>query len=100
MRKRLTTLLGALGVALAATGACAGTAGAAPAVQIVAAEGLGNQWVTATCPAGTTRTGGGFVIYGTSNQGTVWDSYPDNNNGWSVYVSTPNKVRAYAVCQY
>ncbi len=45
---------------------------------------------TATCPSGTTLTGGGYkstLINGTPPW--VWNSADDSNNGWLVYVTVP-----------
>ncbi|MFE9566495.1 hypothetical protein ACFYM0_35985 [Streptomyces sp. NPDC006487] len=59
----------------------------------------GDSTSTATCPPGTTVTGGGYRLV--SGTGTVRSSERDDANGWTVTVAaspTPGTFMALAVC--
>jgi hypothetical protein len=95
-----------LGGGLAAVALPAGAAPQPPTLTTVTVTATASpfvgvaQPVTATCPAGTTLTGGGFDA-GTAPGTAVGVSRPDGSNGWTAQLTggpAGDVMTVYAVC--
>jgi hypothetical protein len=88
-----TTAANATNATTATNASNATTAGSAPIAKVTYAAmtvgipaNSGPVLVTATCPAGTTVTGGGVSISDEVDGGFVNDSYPNGKTAWSADI--------------